>query len=379
MNSQPVINSIRACLGAVAVAILAAAALPGCSPPEPITLGFVGGISGRGADLGIAARDAVQLAVELRNQAGGVGGRLVSLVMKDDEQSTEVAQRVTRELLQQGAVGIVGPITSTMAKAIVPIVDEAKVMVISSSATTDELTGKDDYLYRVNMSTAEAATQIAQYHLKERPLGPLVAAYDLSNRSYSERWLNAFRTTYEKGGGEVRKAVGFESSSETAFVQVAQDLLATPAKGLLIVANSMDTALLCQQIRKLGSHLPIIVSGWAGTERLLELGGKSVEGVMVAQNFDRESTAPPYQAFRKAYRERFHREPGFSGTMAFDAANILMEVLARQPDPKRVKETLRAAPRFEGVQEPILFDQFGDVIRQIHMSVVRDGQFVVIR
>ncbi len=371
--------ALRTSAGILLGSLLGSLFLPACSPPEPIPIGFVGGISGRGADLGVAARDAVQLAVELRNRAGGIAGHEVKLLIRDDQQNTATAQGVTRELIDQGVVAIVGPITSTVAKAILPIVDDARVVMVSSSATTDELTGKDDYLYRVNMSTAEAATRIAEYHLKERPLGPLVAAYDLSNRSYTERWLEAFRTTYEKGGSEVRSAIGFESSSETAFVQVARKLLATPADGVLIVANSMDTALLCQQIRKAGSRLPIIVSGWAGTERLLELGGKAVEGVMVAQNFDRESTAPAYQAFRQAYRERFRREPGFSGTMAFDAANIVMEALAQQPEPGKLKATLQSMRRFQGVQEPILFDEFGDVIREIHMTVVRDGQFVVIR
>ncbi|KFB69815.1 ABC transporter substrate-binding protein [Candidatus Accumulibacter vicinus] len=379
LKTNRVRAALRASAGILLGSLLGSLFLLACSPPTPIPIGFVGGISGRGADLGIAARDAVQLAVELRNRAGGVAGHEVKLLIRDDQQNTATAQGVTRELIDQGVVAIVGPVTSTVAKAILPIVDDARVVMVSSSATTDELTGKDDYLYRVNMSTAEAATRIAEYHLKERPLGPLVAAYDLNNRSYTERWLEAFRTTYEKGGGEVRGAIGFESSSETAFVQVARNLLATPADGVLIVANSMDTALLCQQIRKAGSRLPIIVSGWAGTERLLELGGRAVEGVMVAQNFDRESKAPAYQAFRQAYRERFRREPGFSGTMAFDAANIVMEALAQQPDPRKLKATLQSVRRFQGVQEPILFDEFGDVIREIHMTVVRDGQFIVIR
>lgn len=53
---------------------LSIAVLLGCEPPEPIRIGFVGGTSGRVADLGIAGRDAVLLAVELRNQSGGVAG-----------------------------------------------------------------------------------------------------------------------------------------------------------------------------------------------------------------------------------------------------------------------------------------------------------------
>jgi branched-chain amino acid transport system substrate-binding protein len=359
---------------------LCGALLLGCPAPAPITVGFEGGISGRGADLGISARDAVQLAVELRNQGGGVAGHKVRLVIKDDEQRAAVAERVARELVDEGAVAIVGPITSTMAKAVLPIAVQSGVVVISSSATSDELTGKDDPLFRVNMSAGDAATQIARFHLQEkRPLRRLVAAYDLSNRSYTESWLDAFRRTFVAGGGQVLQAVGFASSGDTAFLQVARDVLAIPADGIVISANSMDTAMLCQQIRKLGSELPIIASGWAGTERLLELGGRSVEGVMLAQNFDRDSTAPRYAAFRRAYLERFHREPGFSGTLAYDAANVLLDALARQQDPTKLKAAILAQRRFDGLQDPIVFDEFGDVQRTMYMTVVRNGKFVVIR
>ena len=108
-----------------AIIILGVLILLSCTPPEPIRIGFVGGTSGRVADLGIAGRDAVVLAVELRNQTGGVAGRKVDLLIKDDEQNPEVAQRVVRELIDQGAVAIVGPMTSAMALAVVPIANES--------------------------------------------------------------------------------------------------------------------------------------------------------------------------------------------------------------------------------------------------------------
>src|SRR5210317_936388 len=78
-----------------------------CKPPEPIRIGFLGGTSGRVADLGIAGRDGAQLAVEICNQAGGVAGRKVQLIIKNDEQSPEVAQRGVRELITDGVLAIV--------------------------------------------------------------------------------------------------------------------------------------------------------------------------------------------------------------------------------------------------------------------------------
>ena len=60
------------------------ALLVACQKPEPIRIGFVGGLSGRVADLGGAGRNGVQLALEQRNAAGGINGRSVELVVRDD-------------------------------------------------------------------------------------------------------------------------------------------------------------------------------------------------------------------------------------------------------------------------------------------------------
>ncbi|MDG4559798.1 MAG: ABC transporter substrate-binding protein [Candidatus Competibacter sp.] len=357
---------------------LGIAVLLGCEPPEPIRIGFVGGTSGRVADLGIAGRDAVLLAVELRNQSGGVAGRKVKLLIKDDQQNPEVARRAVRDLIEQGVVAIVGPMTSAMAIAVVPIANEAKVLLMSPTATTDDLTGLDDYFFRLNASARDNASRIARYHVGQNTTRRLAATYDLRNKSYTENWLDSFRVNYVQGGGEVVKVIGFESGGETTFLQLAQDLLAAPVDGVLIAANSVDTALLCQQIRKLGSRVPIISSEWAATERLIELGGKAVEGVIMAQNFDRNSIAPRYRAFYQAYHDRFHREPGFGGVIAFDAANVVLDALAQRQEGRSVKETVLAARRFEGVEEPMLFNEFGEVKRRLFITVVRDGQFMVV-
>ena len=93
-----------------------------CKPSEPIRIGFLGGTSGRVADLGIAGRDGVQLAVEICNRSGGVSGRKVQLIIKNDEQTPEVAERGVRELIAEGVLAIVGPMTSAMGMAVVPIV-----------------------------------------------------------------------------------------------------------------------------------------------------------------------------------------------------------------------------------------------------------------
>lgn len=361
-------------IGAGLLAILVALVVC-CSPPDPIRIGFVGGTSGRVADLGVAGRNGAQLAVELRNQAHGVAGRRVELIVRDDEQNPEVVERATRELIAQDVVAIVGPMTSAMAMRMVPIANEAKVLLVSPTVSTTDLSGRDDYFFRVMSSTREHATKNARYQLESPGLRRVAVAYDLANRSYTESWLNDFHDTFVQGGGAVARSFGFKSGGDTLFLPIAGELLATQPDGVLIIANSVDSALLCQQIRKLDPHVPILVAEWGATERLIELGGKAVEGVTAAQLFDRDNITPAYRAFRQRYRDRFGQEPGFGGTAAFDATNVVLEALARRRPGQSLKEAVQATRRFEGVQHPLDFDDYGDARRATFITVVRDGQF----
>ena len=362
---------IRIGLGAILLGLMIV--LGGCSKPEPIEIGFVGGTSGRVADLGIAGRNGALLAVELRNQTGGVVGRKVELIMRDDEQNPEVAERVTRELIDRGVAAIVGPMTSVIAVRMVPIANEAGMLLMSPTVATDDLSRQDDYFFRVSSSTREYATKMAIY---QRQLRRVAAAYDLGNHSYTVSWLHEFRDTLAKNGGAIIQALGFKSAGDTLFLPIARDLLATQPDGVLIVANSVDAALLCQQIRKLNAHVPIVVAEWGATEQLIELGGKAVEGVIMTQFFDRNSIVPRYRAFRQRYRDRFDQEPGFAGTAGFDAANVVMDALAQRRAGQSLKEVVQAVRRFEGVQHLVYFDEYGDTKRETFISVVRGGRFV---
>lgn len=362
------------CLG-----ILIGIALTACSSKEPIRIGFVGGTSGRVADLGISGRDAVQLAIEACNRVGGIDGRPVQLIIKNDEQNPDLARQAVKDLVGQEVAAIVGPMTSDMAMAVAPLLNEARIITVSPTATTQKLSGLDDYFLRVSSTTREYAGKSARYHVNSGTMRRIAATYTLSNRSFCENWLENFAAVFNENGGEIITTIGFATDKGGSFLNVARELLAAGPDGILIVANSMDSALFCQQIRKLDAAIPITLADWGATERLLELGGNAVEGVTVVQTFDRDSPAPRYQEFRKAYFERYQREPGFPGVYSHDAVQVVLTTLRSQKKSQNLKETILKIKTFEGLQGAFSFDEFGDVKRgNASISIVRNRKFVVI-
>ena len=361
------------------MAILSGLLMMGCGSKDPIRIGFVGGTSGRVADLGISGRDAVQLAVEACNREGGINGRLVQLLIRNDEQNPDLARKAVKALIEQGVVAIVGPMTSDMGMAVVPILNEARMANVSPTVTTQKLSGLDDYFLRVSSTTREYAGKSARYHVKSGTMRRIAATYALSNRSFCENWLENFAAIFTKNSGEIIATIGFSTDQGRTLLDVARELLAAGPDGILIVANSMDSALLCQQIRKLDQTIPITLADWGATERLLELGGNAVEGVTVVQTFDRDSPAPRYQKFRRAYLDRYHREPGFPGVYSHDAIQVVLTALRDQKKNQSLKQTILAIKTFEGLQGAFSFDAFGDVKRgNASISIIRNRRFVVL-
>ncbi len=345
-------------------------------PEEPIRLGFVGGLTGRVADLGVAGRDGALLAVEEQSASGGVQGRLVELVVGDDAQDASLAASALHRVLDAKAVAVVGNMTSSMSVVSAPIANERHVLLMSPTTSTNSLTGKDDWFFRVYPASSAAGESLAEELVNKRSLRAFCVAYDVSNRAYTEDLLRVFSAEVVERGGNVLGTVPFESAQGPRFTDLARSMMGEAADCYLILANSMDTAMLCQQLRKLGDRRPVAAGEWSASEELIQYGGQAVEGLILKHTFDRDSQAPAYLRFREAFVARFGYAPGFAAAHSYDATRILLEALSKNADPSRLRETILGIGTFEGLQRSITFDSFGDVRRLQFSATVSEGRFV---
>lgn len=349
--------------------------LAACQKTQPVKIGFIAGMSGKVADLGVAGRNGAMLAIEERNAVGGVKGRPVELVIRDDEQNPETANRVTAELLKENVELIIGPMTSSIAMAIMPQIEKSSAILLSPTVTTTDLQAKDDNFLRVISTTSDYADKSARYQYHHLGHRSVAAIYDIGNRSYTESWLNGFRRTFEGLGGKMVSTLTYTSKPDTSFLPLASALLSAKPDLVLVIANSVDAALICQQLRKLNRSVDIVLSEWASTERLIELGGQSVDGIYVAQFLNRIDPSPRYQDFVKAYQTRFAQEPGFAGLAGYDAALVAMEALQSRNDAEPLKQALLRKKTFNCVQQQITIDQFGDADRKTYLTRIVNGKY----
>ena len=357
--------------------VLAALLLTACAPEPTLRIGLLAGLSGSVADLGEAARAGAQLAVEEVNAAGGLNGRMIELMSRDDGQDPGQARAAVVSFAADGVVAIIGPMTSTMAQAALPASTQAGLVLLSPTVSSSSLMGHDDALFMVLPSTQQNARQAAHYHVS-RGLRRVVAFYDTRNSTYTEDWLKHYREAGVSHGLHLVQAVPFASGREDSYLQAVRQLRARDVDGILYVSNAVDTVRLLLLARQAGWRQPALGVTWSATEQLLELGGREVEGLSSGQLFNREHTAPRYQDFVRSYRERFGQEPGFASVAAYDATQALVQALGRQQPGQSVKQALLQAGPYEGLQERWNFDVYGDAQRRNYVTVVKDGRYVTV-
>lgn len=352
--------------------------LSACGPQGPVKIGFIGGLTDRNSDNGQSGLNGVILAVEQFNRAGGLQGRMVELVTRDDAQSTDKAAQAAAELVAAKVEAVIGPFTSSMAETIVPITGAAGIFQISPTITSMAFYGKDDHLFRINRTTRDNAREYAAVMLG-RGQRQIAVAYDTRNRNFTESWLKEFRDALVAAGGSLAAEIAYESGETANFGRIVQQMLHSRPDSLFFISGALDVARLAQQARKQAPTLPIGASEWASTEQLIELGGDVVEGLLIVQNYNRDDESPRFKEFTEAYFKRFQRNPGYSSVSAYDAATVVLTGLQKRASHESLKASVQRNGPYQGLQQEIVFDVNGDTQRKVFFTEIREGRYLQLK
>lgn len=361
----------RTCAAMVWAALLASA---GCGPQPVTRLGFLGGLSNQASSFSEEGRNGAILAIEQRNQAGGIAGRRIALEVQDYDETPGGAGAAFDALRAAGVAAVIGPFSSAVAAGLDPVVDQARLLVLSPISRRSATDRPQGYLVRFGRVRRHEAQAVAGM-LQARGVRRVALASDMRNAAYSTSWVADFREAFMTQGGEAVVDVGFARDAELSYAGVADKLLASRPDAVVFVSSGVDAARLAQQVGKRAPALPMTASGRAINVALLELGGQAVEGMVVVQPYDANDASPRFRAFHRAYAERFGQAPTYSAMVCFDAVNVLAEALGRRGAQESPREALIRLGPYQGLQEAIRFDGVGTPARRPYFSVVRNGRF----
>ena len=292
-------------LSAVALACMAATAFAA----EPIKIGVDGPFTGGSSSMGVSMRDGVRLAADEINKAGGVLGRQIQLVERDDEAKNERGAQIAQELInKEHVVAVVGYINTGVGLASERFFQDAKIPVMNNVATGSVLTHQFDdqpenYVFRNSANDSIQA--------------PMIVEEAITRRGFKKVAILADSTNYGQLGREdLEKALKGKGITPVAVekfnikdVDMTAQLLKAKEAGAEVVLTygiGPELAQIANGMTKLGWKVPMIGSWTLSMANYIDNAGPGGEGARMPQTFIQEPTTPKRQSFIVSYLKTFN-------------------------------------------------------------------------
>jgi branched-chain amino acid transport system substrate-binding protein len=339
--------------------VLLLLAVGGCAATgstKPIVkVGLVAPFEGLYRPLGYEVLYAVKLAIRERNASGGVAGYMVELVaLNDDNEPAVAAQRAREMAVDPDVVGGIGHFSSPTTLAALEEYRRAGLALVTSAAAARAVTdGGYPNVYRLCARNDRLGQEAARYAVSE--LGAKRLAILRGQQDLAE----AFALTATSLGATVVSDV---SADQVGWpVQVA----AQDPDLVFFTGDAVEGADLIVQARQRGVDVPFMGGGDWGSPKLMQVGGAIVEGTLYVTSAPALEEIGGADEFVAGYEALAGQPPGPQAIMAYEAASVLLEAVARaivaEGRPSRAAVTAQLAETsFEGLTGPIAFDARGD-------------------
>jgi len=359
-----------------AFVLAASLLLSACSfSPGPIRIGLAGSLSD---PVGVPMKHAAELAVEEINAAGGISGRPLELLQRDDYADPDSAVFVASDLYDAGVSAVIGHLFSGTTLAAAPVYNGGPdpVAAISPSSSSPEVSTAGDYTFRICPSDLAHGAALARW--VHDTLGLQRGAVLYLNDQYGRGVRQTFVKDFTRRGGALQSIDPY--LGDIPQVGPYLDRLAkTGGTDFLVVAgNRTEAEEILRQARKRGLTMPVL--GGDGLEGIEEAGALA-EGVYLSSAYLPTLATAANKTFLQAYRKKFPTAglPNQPAAATYDAVYLLRDVIARAGTKRQAvrRELARVgsgAPAFRGVTGVVAFDAKGDVPNQaVYIGVVHNG------
>ena len=326
---------------------------------EPIKIGFAGALSGPASFVGVEIKRGAEIAIDEINAKGGIGGRKLILISRDDEHNPVKTVAQYRELVErEKVVAIVGATNSASMLAVAPIVnDTLKVAVICPATDATAITendaqkqGRDNYLFRVGMyGTGQANfmvdTMVKRFGHTKVGLLTWTGGWGVTGRGELQRRLK------ENGLSPVADET-FDNNDTDMTPQIIK-LKNAGAQSILNYALVRENTFVVQTKEKLRDSTPYVSAWGIAGPAFWKAAGAAGEGVLTSTTVTIDGPQSPERvAFVNEYRRRHNQDMDAAvfAVGAYDAVYLFRTVIERDgTDPRKIRAGLENIPEFKGL------------------------------
>ena len=343
---------------------------------KTITFGVLAPLTGTNAEYGKGFQVATQMAADEINAKGGVKGMQIKLIVMDSNGDPKESSDLARQLVENKEVmAIIGDFTSSASMADVPIVDEAKITLLSPTASNPSYAGMSDYAFSIMGRQSDEGPFFSTYIL-----GKYMQAKKVGIIYINSDWgLSSFQAVTDQ-----MKIDGLELVAEANYVAGETDFTSVITK---VKAANPDTVLILDQGAVAQVVNQIRTSGWTdvklatlgpgASQQLIDLTKGNSEGLITSTPFFFNDSDAPAMAFKKAFVEKAGFEPTVHPVVAYDALYLLVAAI-NKIDGTITREGIAkqlATTEYTGLAGPVKFNPAGDISRKYVIGQVKDGKW----
>jgi branched-chain amino acid transport system substrate-binding protein len=343
-----------------------------------IKIGYFGDLTGPTFNFGQSAINGVLMAASEVNQAGGINGRQIDVVIEDDKGSPEEAARLTTKLIDQDkVVAIIAGGTSGNSRAAAPKAQASHIPLISPSSTDTAVTQTGNYIFRACFVDTFQGEVMADFAVKTLKAQKAAILFDF-NSPYSKGLTDYFKLSFARLGGSIVNEQTYTQGDADFKGQLSTIRSAEPDV-IYIPGYYGDVALIAKQARMIGMTQPLLGGdGWDAPE-LWQLGGDALNGAYISTHYSVDDPSPAIQTFVDLYKQRYgNLLPDAHAALAYDAARLLFDAIARTESTAgdKLREALAQTKNFNGVTGVISMDADRNAVKPAVVLKLQDVKFI---
>jgi branched-chain amino acid transport system substrate-binding protein len=348
---------------------------------QDIPIGFFAPITGPAAADGASAKHAVELGLKEVNDAGGIKGKKVDLIIYDDRLNPQEAVAIANKLIEKDkVVGVASGSYSGPTRVTAPIFQKAGIPMVAGYAVHPDVTWDpkekkpNDFCFRngfLGEIEGAAAAEFAVKNLKAKKISLIFMDNDFGRAISS-----GFAERAEKLGATILTKQMYKFPGEKDFRPYLTRIKEGNPDIIFAAGYYNEAASIVRQAKELGITSQILGEEGFDSPKFLEIAGPAAEGVIIATNLDRDDPRPLVQNFLKNYRKAYNEDADMVGASSYDAFMILVNAIRKAgTDPKAIQKALLQTKDYNGLTGKISRFVQGEVVKPVQIQVVKGGKF----
>ena len=346
-----------------------------------LRVGVIASLSGSQAQIGQDLRDGALLAIQHINEKWKDKGARVAVTVVDDGASPGQAKDVASQLIGEERVDLLfGLADSDCALAVMPMLQQAKIPVLTVATHSDLTSSPQRWIFRGNISDDDQGKILVDLLWDSMPEKRIALFYEDSayGRSGASAQLRRIRQYKAKPVAKVSYPRG-----ERDFSSALEEIKASGAKAILIYGVASDAPSILTAVQELGMDVRIMASSGWDTHKVSDLPRRLTDRVIVAGYMafaqqDREEVyGPSWAQFAWDFKRRFQREPDVMAGLSYSNMMCVAQAWERMDfQSQRLAGGLEETKAFKTLLESLInfSDEGRDGVRFIHMTEFRDGK-----